>query len=148
MKGLVLAYNKDMQEDKEPLFDAHDTVLACTTLMSRLLADARFQPERMKRSLYGDFSTATDLADALASDGVPFREAHEIVGKLVRQCLERKQALETLTIEELKAVDARFTPAALLAVTPEASANARTSYGGTALSAVRDQIEEARQTIK
>lgn len=147
MKGLVLAYNKDMQEDKEPLFDAHDTVFACTTLMSRLLADARFQTERMKQSLYGDFSTATDLADALASDGVPFREAHEIVGKLVRQCLARKQALETLTIAELKAVDSRFTSAALLAVTPEASANARTSYGGTALSAVRSQIEEARQAL-
>ncbi len=147
MKGLVLAYNKDMQEDKEPLFDAHDTVFACTTLMSRLLADARFQTERMKQSLYGDFSTATDLADALASDGVPFREAHEIVGKLVRQCLARKQALETLTIAELKAVDSRFTSAALLAVTPEASANARTSYGGTALSSVRSQIEEARQAL-
>lgn len=147
MKGLVLAYNKDMQEDKEPLFDAHDTVLACTTLMSRLLADARFQPERMKAALYGDFSTATDLADALASGGVPFREAHEIVGKLVRQCLEKKQALETLTIDELKLVDVRFTPSALLAVTPEASANARTSYGGTALSSVRDQIEAAKGAL-
>ena len=147
MKGLVLAYNKDMQEDKEPLFDAHDTVLACTTLMSRLLADARFRPEKMKASLYGDFSTATDLADALAAEGMPFREAHEIVGKLVRQCLEQGKALETLTIEDLKAVDTRFSPAALLAVAPEASANARTSYGGTAESAVRVQIEEAKLAL-
>lgn len=147
MKGLVLAYNKDMQEDKEPLFDAHDTVLACTTLMSRLLADARFRPEKMKASLYGDFSTATDLADALAAEGMPFREAHEVVGKLVRQCLEQGKALETLTISDLKAVDARFTPAALLAVTPEASVNARTSYGGTAEAAVRVQIEEAKQAL-
>ncbi|MES2464754.1 MAG: argininosuccinate lyase [Armatimonadota bacterium] len=146
MKGLVLAYNKDMQEDKEPLFDAHDTALACTTLMSRLLADAQFKPEKMKASLYGDFSTATDLADALAAEGVPFREAHEVVGRLVRQCLEEGKALETLTIDDLQELDQRFTPSALLAVTAEASANARTSYGGTALSSVRDQLEEARRT--
>jgi argininosuccinate lyase len=148
MKGLVLAYNKDMQEDKEPLFDAHDTVFACTTLMNRLLADAKFKPEKMKASLYGDFSTATDLADALAAEGVPFREAHEVVGKLVRQCLEKGKPLETLTIDELKALDPRFTPSALLAVTPEASANARTSYGGTAISSVRHQIEEARSALQ
>jgi argininosuccinate lyase len=147
MKSLVLAYNKDMQEDKEPLFDAHDTAIACTTLMSRVLSDAKFQPERMKKSLYGDFSTATDLADALAAEGVPFREAHEVVGKLVRQCLAQNKALETLTISELKSFDPRFTPSALLAVTAEASANARTSYGGTAVSSVRSQIAEARQSL-
>ncbi|MBC8101626.1 MAG: argininosuccinate lyase [Cytophagales bacterium] len=147
MKGLVLAYNKDMQEDKEPLFDAHDTALACTTLMNRLLADAKFKPERMKAAIYGDFSTATDLADALAAEGVPFREAHEIVGRLVRECLAKGRFLETLTLTDLRQSDPRFTDSALKAVTAVASAEARDSYGGTGSSAVRVQIAEARQTL-
>lgn len=148
MKGLVLAYNKDMQEDKEPLFDAFDTVLACTTLMGRLLEGATFKPERMKASLYGDFSTATDLADALAADGVPFREAHEVVGRLVRKCIAEGTALEDLTLDDLRALDDRFTEAALLAVLPEASANARISRGGTASEAVREQIARARTILQ
>ena len=94
MKGLVLAYNKDMQEDKEPLFDASDTAFACVTLMGRLVEGAAFKPENMANALRGDFSTATDLADALAKNGVPFREAHEIVGKLVRTCLKENRILE------------------------------------------------------
>ena len=147
MKGLVLAYNKDMQEDKEPLFDAFDTALACTILMRRQLESATFRPEKMARSLHGDFSTATDLADALAATGVPFREAHETVGKIVRDCLTRGAILEDLTLAELQAFDARFTDAALLAITPQASANARTSAGGTAQVSVEKQIEQVRAIL-
>jgi argininosuccinate lyase len=147
MKGLVLAYNKDMQEDKEPLFDAHDTAIACTTLMGRLLQDAEFRPKRMKESLRGDFSTATDLADALAAEGVAFREAHEVVGRLVRACIAAGAGLETLTLDDLKRHDARFTAAALDAITPEASANARKSYGGTAEEMVRLQLIEAEAIL-
>jgi argininosuccinate lyase len=148
MKGLVLAYNKDMQEDKEPLFDAADTVRACTGLMARLLEGARFRPERMKAALRGDFSTATDLADALASEGVPFREAHEIVGRLVRRCLEEGRILEELDLRDLQQFDSRFSPSALQAITPEASADARASYGGTGRAAVQDQIARARQVLE
>jgi argininosuccinate lyase len=147
MKGLVLAYNKDMQEDKEPLFDAYDTVLACVTLMTRLLEGAVFKPERMKASLHGDFSTATDLADALAASGVPFREAHEVVGKLVRDCITRGIALEDLTFADLQTHDSRFTESALHAILPEASANARTSRGGTATVAVQEQIQRAKAVL-
>ncbi len=147
MKGLVLAYNKDMQEDKEPLFDAVDTATACVRLMTRMLGGAQFRADRMKAALRGDFSTATDLADSLAASGVPFREAHEIVGKLVRACLDDGRILENLTLGELHAFDARFTSDALLAVTPEASANARTSRGGTAVDVVREQIARASAVL-
>lgn len=147
MKGLVLTYNKDMQEDKEPLFDAYDTVLACTMLMGRLLEGATLKPERMLTAMRGDFSTATDLADALAAEGVPFREAHEVVGKLVRVCIADGRALEDLTLEDLQRQDSRFTASALKAIHPIASANARTSRGGTATEAVRDQIQRAQEIL-
>ncbi|MGC4046716.1 MAG: argininosuccinate lyase [Armatimonas sp.] len=147
MKGLVLAYNKDMQEDKEPLFDAYDTVFACVTLMARMLKDATFNEERMGASLHGDFSTATDLADALATDGVPFREAHEVVGRVVRSCIEKGIGLEELTLADLHAYDERFTDRALHAVLPLASANARLSRGGTASPAVREQLSRAREVL-
>ncbi|MFY8053331.1 MAG: argininosuccinate lyase [Armatimonadaceae bacterium] len=144
MKGLVLAYNKDLQEDKEPLFDAVETTELCVTLMQRMLADAKFKKERMLASMHGDFSTATDLADALAVDGVPFREAHEIVGRVVRGSIEAGVGLEDLTIDDLKAYDSRFTVRALDAITPTASANARTSYGGTARASIDHQLVQAR----
>jgi argininosuccinate lyase len=147
MKGLVLAYNKDMQEDKEPLFDAFDTALACVTLLRRVLEGAKFRPERMAESMRGDFSTATDLADALAVTGVPFREAHEVVGKLVRACIAEGRALEDLTLSDLRKHDARFTQTALQAVLPTASADARTSRGGTGSDAVREQLARARARL-
>jgi len=148
MKGLALAYNKDMQEDKEPLFDSFDTCLACTMLMKRLLEGATFRPEQMSASLHGDFSTATDLADALAATGVPFREAHEVVGRVVRACLAEGRALEDLTLEDLWKYDRRFTPAALSAVQPAASVDARRSEGGTAREAVLVQLGKARAHLR
>lgn len=147
MKGLVLAYNKDMQEDKEPVFDAVDTVTLCVSLMRRMLDDAVFRSDRMEASLHGDFSTATDLADALAADGVPFRQAHEVVGRVVRACIEEGIGLEDLSLERLQAFDARFTAKALEAVTPRASANARASEGGTARESVRVQLSRARTVL-
>nr|CAA9272172.1 Argininosuccinate lyase [uncultured Armatimonadetes bacterium] len=148
MKGLVLAYNKDMQEDKEPLFDTADTVSACVRLMTRLLAGARFRPEKTGAALHGDFSTATDLADALAAAEVPFREAHEIVGRLVRECLENGRILEDLSLEDLRQHDGRFPATALHAITPRASADARRSRGGTGAEAVREQIRRARAALE
>ena len=144
MKGLVLTYNKDMQEDKEPLFDAFDTSLMCVRLMARLFVGATWKTENMARACRGDFSTATDLADSLAAGGVPFREAHEIIGKIVRDCIGRARVLEDLTLVDLQQFDARFTEHALLAVQPEASAAARTSRGGTSPDAVRLQLEKAK----
>ena len=147
MKGLVLAYNKDMQEDKEPLFDASDTAFACVTLMTRLLEGATFRPDRMAQSMVGDFSTATDLADALAGGGVPFREAHEVVGRMVRDCISSGKSLEMLALADLQGYDPRFTEGALAAILPAASADARTSYGGTGTAPVQAQITEAKVAL-
>jgi argininosuccinate lyase len=147
MKGLVLAYNKDMQEDKEPLFDAFDTSLMCVRLMSRLFVGATWKTENMAQKCRGDFSTATDLADSLAAGGVPFREAHEIIGKIVRDCLAKGRILEELSLADLQQFDPRFTDHALLAVQPEASAAARTSRGGTAPDSVRAQLEMAKELL-
>ena len=144
MKGLVLAYNKDMQEDKEPLFDAFDTSLICVRLMARLFEGANWKTERMANACRGDFSTATDLADSLAASGVPFREAHEIIGKIVRDCLQKGSALEDLTLSDLQQFDSRFTEHALLAVQPEASAAARSSQGGTSPNSVQAQLKLCR----
>jgi argininosuccinate lyase len=87
MKSLPLAYNKDMQEDKEPLFDALDTVGVCLAVLNTLLSNTRFRADRMRQALHGDFSTATDLADYLVRQGLPFRQAHEVIGKIVAQCV-------------------------------------------------------------
>lgn len=151
MKGLPLAYNKDMQEDKEPLFDAVDTLHLVVPAMQKTLATAQFRTERMKRATAGDFSTATDLADYLAGQGLPFREAHEIVGRVVRYCIEKKIGLEQLDSDSL----AEFSPllrenpdAALAVLTVEACVAARNSEGGTAPESVRAQWILANETLK
>ena len=86
MKGLPLAYNKDMQEDKEPLFDGVDTLHLVLPAMQKTLATAKFRSARMRQATQGDFSTATDLADYLVRQGLPFRDAHDVVGEVVRYC--------------------------------------------------------------
>jgi argininosuccinate lyase len=148
MKGLPLAYNKDMQEDKEPLFDAIDTLHLVIPTMQRTLATARFRSDRMRQATAGDFSTATDLADFLAHRGLPFREAHEVVGSVVRHCLANGLTLETLDKDTL----ATFAPilkqnieAALSVLTVDSSARVRRSQGGTAPDAVQVQWQKARQ---
>lgn len=93
LKGLPLTYNKDLQEDKEALFDASDTVIICLKALAELVDHLKFNTERMSAVLEGDFSVATDIADYLVRRGVPFRAAHEITGKLVRYCLEQGKTL-------------------------------------------------------
>ena len=147
MKGLPLAYNRDLQEDKQPLFEAFDSVRASARLMKLMLSTATFHRERMAASLLGDFSNATDLADDLAAKGTPFREAHEIVGRVVLHCLKSGRALESLTAEELRA----FHPAAdadtVAKLGHRAVMEARTSRGGAAPSAVRAQIARAKARL-
>ncbi len=147
LKGLPLAYNKDMQEDKEPLFDAVDTLRLVLPAMNKTLATAQFRRERMREATQGDFSTATDLADFLAARGLPFREAHEIVGRVTRDCVERGVGLEALDAAALAGYSpllASDPQGAMRAITVESSVAARTSEGGTAPSAVRKQWEIAR----
>lgn len=150
MKGLPLSYNKDMQEDKEPLFDAIDTLHLVVPAMERTLSTAAFDRNRMAQAIRGDFSTATDLADHLVRQGMPFRDAHEVVGRVVRYCMERSMALEDLTPTLLAESDpllAQSAEAAVASLTVMASVSSRTSRGGTAPVEVRAQWEKARQRL-
>ena len=108
MKALPLAYNHDMQEDKEPLFDTVSTLGKSLFLMSKMIETMQVNKEKMEKSIKGDFSTATELADYLVKMGLTFREAHKLVGKIVLYCLENKKSLEDLTISELKSFHGDF----------------------------------------
>jgi len=147
MKGLPLTYNKDMQEDKEALFDTADTVRGCLTVMAAMLRGARFQLDRLQAATRGDFSTATDLADYLVRQGLPFRDAHDVARRIVMDCLGQGRALEDLSLAELQSYSPLFGEDALAEVSPERSAARRTSEGGTAPERVRDQITLARETL-
>ncbi|MCW3052776.1 MAG: argininosuccinate lyase, partial [Chthonomonadales bacterium] len=151
MKGLPLAYNKDMQEDKEPLFDAIDTLFLVVPAMRKTLSTARFRADRMLAATRGDFSTATDLADYLVRQGLPFRDAHEVVGKVVHHCTEHKIGLEDLDAPTLAAFSPLLqqnTEAALAVLTVQACVAARTSQGGTAPNAVRQQLQAGRERFE
>lgn len=147
-KGLPLAYNRDLQEDKEQLFDAVDTVTSSLRVFALMLSTARFDAEKMRTAAGEAFSTATDLADALVRQGVPFRTAHEQVGALVAYCIDNGKTLADLTLDEVR----RFAPKApddiASMLTVEASVAARTSAGGTAPGEVRRQLRKARRILK
>jgi argininosuccinate lyase len=145
MKGLPLAYNSDMQEDKERIFDSIDTVGACLGAMTLMLRSATFRTDRMRASTRGDFSTATDLADFLAQRGVPFRDAHEVVGAVIRWCGEQDRVLEDLSATELRAFHPKFDEAPEDITSVDASVRARRSPGGTAPDEVRKQLARAEE---
>jgi len=144
MKALPLAYNKDMQEDKEPLFDTIDTVKGSLRIFADMIREMRLNSERMRVAAAGGFSTATDVADYLVRKGVPFRDAHETVGKVVRYCVEAKKALPELTLAEWKEFSDRIEEDIMDSITLEASVNARSATGGTALERVKQEIENAK----
>jgi argininosuccinate lyase len=108
MKGIPLAYNKDMQEDKELTFDAYDTVKGCLALFNGMLETITFHPEVMEKSAKHGFTNATDAADYLVNHGVPFRDAHTIVGKLVLYCIDKDISLDDMTLEEYRAISPVF----------------------------------------
>ena len=147
MKGLPLAYNSDMQEDKERIFDSLDTVTGCLGALNLLLTRSRFRPERMRAATAGDFSTATDLADYLAQNGIPFREAHEVVGRIVLSCEQNSRTLESLSAEELTPFHALFAQAPADITSVESSVRARSSPGGTAPDEVRQQLAKAEAAL-
>ncbi len=148
MKGLPLAYNKDMQEDKEPFFDAIDTATLSLAVLGTLLQNTEFNAARMAGSLRGDFSTATDLADCLVRQGLPFRQAHEVVGKLVGGCVQAGRVLEDLTDDELRAASPLFGGASATdLISPRGSADARKSEGGTGAASVAAQLGKARALL-
>ena len=145
---MPLTYNRDLQEDKEPLFDAFDTVLGSLQIARGVVETTRFNTERMKNVAGGGFSTATDVADYLVRRGVPFREAHEITGAAVRLCEQSARELSDLTMGEWRELDARFDEGVLEAVKVEGSVAARSSEGGTAPVRVAQQLERAKANLK
>jgi argininosuccinate lyase len=148
MKGLPLAYNSDMQEDKAALFDSADTLRAIADVLPPLLRSLRVNAERCREAAIANFSTATDLADYLVKKGLPFREAHEVVGQVVRHAIENKRGLDELSLETLKRFSPLFESDALSVVTLEASLAARNVYGGTAPDAVRQALAEAKTLLR
>jgi argininosuccinate lyase len=147
LKGLPLAYNKDLQEDKEALFDAVDTARDSLLATARVLQHTRARADRMRAACDAGFVTATDVADYLASKGVPFREAHEITGKLVRWCMANDRTLVSLSHDEWRGFSEVFEADIVDAVTVEASVAARTSEGGTAPERVRVALAGARDRL-
>ena len=129
MKGIPLAYNKDMQEDKELAFDAMDTAKGCLALFSGMLASIRFNKEQMRKSANNGFTNATDAADYLVNHGVPFRDAHGIVGQIVLACLEKNIAIDDMPLEELKAISPVFEQDIYEAISMETCVNKRLTVG-------------------
>jgi argininosuccinate lyase len=141
MKSLPLAYNKDMQEDKEPLFDTIDTVKGSLKIFADMIREMRLNAETMRSAAAKGFSTATDVADYLVRKGMPFRDAHEVVGKSVAYCIAGKKDLPELSIEEWRSFSDKIDSDIYDAITLEASINARKATGGTALERVKEEIE-------
>ncbi|MGB3204418.1 MAG: argininosuccinate lyase [Crinalium sp.] len=149
MKGLPLAYNKDLQEDKEALFDSVKTIKSCLEAMKILLAEGlEFRPERLSTAVNSDFSNATDVADYLAARGVPFREAYNLVGKVVRICLEKGKLLKDLSLAEWVELHPAFESDIYSAIAPSQVVAARNSYGGTGFEQVRLALKNARTQIQ
>jgi len=146
-KGLPLAYNRDLQEDKEPLFDAVDTVQGSLQAFTLMLETARFNKERMYSAAKEGFSIATDLAEHLVRRGVPFRTAHKQTGALVAWCIENNKELNDLTIDEIRQFAPEVGDEVLSLLTVESSVATRKAKGGPAPSEVKRQIEEARRRL-
>ena len=141
MKGLPLAYNKDMQEDKEPVFDAIDTVEMCLPVFAAMIDTMKVLPDNMRKAAGKGFINATDCADYLTKKGMPFRDAYTVTGKLVAACTAQGKTLEELTLDELKAVSGLFDQDVYEAINLENCMALRASYGGPAVSETTRQIE-------
>lgn len=144
MKGLPLAYNKDMQEDKEPVFDAHDTLVACLEMMIGMLSTLTVNVETMAHSAKSGFMNATDAADYLVSKGLAFRDCHEIIGKLVLHCIQTGQALEDLPLSELKKFSDVFDEDIYENIDIKTCIKAKKSYGSTSYESVKQQLADIK----
>jgi argininosuccinate lyase len=147
VKGLPLTYNRDLQEDKEPLFDALDTVRASLSITAELLANVSFNTTKMKEATAGGFMTATDLADYLVRKNMPFRQAHSIVGQIVAHCQERRIELVDMTLEELRGFSELIGDDIKEFLSVEGSVNSRTSPGGTAAVRVTEALNLAEKKL-
>ncbi len=147
MKGLPLAYNKDMQEDKEGAFDAIDTALDCLRLMTGMLSAMKFNRERMEQSARGGFTNATDAADYLVGKGVPFRDAHGITGQLVLKCIKEQKALDELSLSEFREISEVFEEDVYDAISMRTCVAKRNTVGAPGPGAMRREIEKSRALL-
>ena len=149
MKGLPLAYSKDMQDDKPPVFEAHDLLALSLAAMTGMVESLTFRTDRMRALAESGFATATDLADWLVREAdVPFREAHHITGQAVKLAESKDCGLADLSLAELQAIDSRIEAGVFDVLSVDASVNSRTSHGGTAPAGVRARIAEARTALE
>jgi argininosuccinate lyase len=147
MKGLPLSYNRDLQEDKLPVFDTVDTVKSCLIILNEMLPVTRFNTKRMHKTAGNAYSTATDIAEYLVKKGTPFRKAHEITGKIVLYCIEKKKRFEDLTLKELNTFSNLITSDIYSCLKAEESVRNKKSLGGTSPDEVIKQIRRLRKTV-
>ncbi len=147
LKGLPLAYNKDMQEDKESVFDACDTVKMCLQVMAGMISTMTAIPENMKKAAQSGFINATDMADYLVNKGMPFRDAYKISGRIVAECIKTDNVLETLPLEVYKSFSGKFDEGIYDAVDLQNCVNRRNSSGGTSVKSVEKQIEFVKRAL-
>ena len=148
LKGLPLAYNKDMQEDKESLFDTVDTVISCLDVFSGMISTMKAIPENMRKAANGGFINATDLADYLVKKGLPFRSAYKICGKIVAKCIELNKDLESLSLSEYKQFSDLFDQSLYEHINLENCVNKRVSEGGTSTKSVQKQISYVKGILQ
>ena len=147
-KALPLAYNRDLQEDKEPVFDTTDTVLHSLMLLARLLPEVRFNRERMAQAAEQGFMLATDLADYLVRKGIPFRKAHSVVGQIVQYCIQHGKELKECSLEELRGFHKSFSSDVFACLDVMSAVNQRMSLGGTASLRVKEAVQKAKAALK
>ena len=148
MKGIPLAYNKDMQEDKEMVFDAIDTTKGCIALFTGMIDTMRFHKDIMKKSAMNGFTNATDAADYLVNHGVPFRDAHGIVGQLVLFCLDKGISLDDMTLEEYKAISPVFESDIYDAISLKTCVEKRTTIGAPGPSVMKQAAEQYHKMLE
>jgi argininosuccinate lyase len=144
MKGLPLSYNRDMQEDKEPLFDTVDTVKSCLEVLTGMIPEIRFKIKEMENSTEAGFLTATDIAEYLVKKGMPFREAHSVTGGLVKYCIDNKKMFTELNLKEFKKFSKFITDDIYNYISVKSSVKGKTSPGGTSRKMVLSRIKKIK----
>ena len=148
VKGLPLTYNRDLQEDKEAVFDASDTLQLCLEVYARMLPEVKLQPKAIQAALREGFMEATDLADYLVTKGVPFREAHGIAGRIVRHCIQAGLTLPELALDTYQTFSSHFGRDVFDVLTPEAIVRRRDNLGATAPRRVKAALKKAKAALQ
>jgi argininosuccinate lyase len=148
MKGLPLSYNRDLQEDKLPLFDTVDTVKSCLNVLNEMGPAIKFNIQKMRETTKEGYSTATDMAEYLVKKGLPFRRAHEVTGKIVLYCIEKKKKLGELTLKELNKFSPLISEDIYSILAPEESVRGKISAGSTSPEEVRKQIRRLKLLLR